>query len=356
MFHDSDRRSRGRVLTRRGIANVLAKRRIAIIGRVLLAVAGIALVSYLVRQAGPDRVLQILWRARSWLPLIIALEVLQLLNDFVILRHLLGERWTDVPWPTWVRSSALAYALMILVPAGRAAGEVARATLLSKHIGAARAATASTQLQAAYVFAIAVVSTIECAVVGSWLGFRSPLVLLLAANALFMAALAVGLIGILRGNRAGRWLERMQQRFKRSSEHPPLDPATRRRVPWKAAIFCSLSRSAQVVQYGVILRAVGGATDVRRAMVAHGIHLTAVTVGDVFPNGLGIVDSAYKAFAAVVGFGDAPERALSIALVAHMTQLIVATACVLVLVLVPREAPRASSPPLVPPAPREHNQ
>jgi hypothetical protein len=341
------------VAAKRRIA-VAAKRRIAKIGRVLLAVAGVALVSYLVRQAGPHRVSQVLWQARSWLPLIVFLEIIEVANDFVSLRLLLGKRWMDVPASTWMRSSAVAYALMILVPAGRAAGEVTRATLLSRHIGAARAATASTQLQAAYVFAIAVVSAIECIVVASWLGVRSPLALLLAANALFMGALAVGLIAILWGARAGRWLERMQQRLTRSREHPPLDAATRQRVPWKAAILCCLSRSAQVAQYGIILRAVGGATGVRRAMVAHAIHLTAVTVGDVFPNGLGVVDGAYKAFAPAIGFGDAPERALSIALVAHATQMIVATVCLVLLVLVPGDAPRSTSSPLVPSARGEH--
>jgi hypothetical protein len=338
-------------VTQTGVA---AKRRIAFARRLLLAIAGLALVAYLVRGADAQRVSQVLWQARAWLPLIVFLELVELANDFVTLRYLLGKRWTEVPASTWVRSSALAYALMILVPAGRAAGEVARATLLSRHIGAQRAATASMQLQAAYVFAIAVVSGVECVVVASWLGAHSPLPVLLAANALFMTALSVGLIAILWDARFGRWLERMQRRFKRSSDHPPLDPATRRRVPWKAAIFCTLSRSVQVAQYGVILRAVGGVTGVRRSMVAHAIHLTAVTVGDVFPNGLGVVDGAYKAFAQVIGLGDAPARAISIALVAHMTQLLVAAACLIVLGLVPRDARETA--PLVPSPEREHNR
>jgi hypothetical protein len=169
-------------------------RRIA--GRVLLAVIGLTLIAYLVRGAGPHRVAQVLWEARSWLPLIVLLELYQLVNDFVTLRMLLGSRWRDVPASTWIRASATAYAVMILVPAGRVAGEVTRAALLARHIGAPRAATAGAQLQASYVFAIGVLSAIECAVAASWLGVRSPLTLLLAGNAVLVVSLSAGLIAL----------------------------------------------------------------------------------------------------------------------------------------------------------------
>ena len=81
-----------------------AKRRI--FARVLAAVVGLALVAYLVRGAGPDRVAAVLWQAGRWLPLILALEVFQLGTDFFALRSILGERWRHIPAATWVRSSA----------------------------------------------------------------------------------------------------------------------------------------------------------------------------------------------------------------------------------------------------------
>jgi hypothetical protein len=302
--------------------------------RLLPALIGLALIVLLVRGAGPRHVAEVLWEARAWLPIIVSLEVVQLLSDLATLSVLLGERRRDVPAGTWVRSSALAYALMILVPGGRAVGEVARVTVLAKPIGAPRAACASTQLQAAYAFAIALLSAIECAVVATSPAGRSPLPILLAGNSLLMATLSAGLLAILWDARAGRWLDRMRRRFlPASKDSAPLDEATRRRWPWRAALLCTLSRTAQLVQYGVILRAVGGATGVRRAMIAHGVHLVGATFGDVVPNGLGIVDAAYRTFAAEVGFGDAPARALSIAFVAHLGQLMVATASVLTLLL-----------------------
>ena len=285
-----------------------------------------------------------IWQARAWLPVAVALELFQLCSDFFTLRMLLGDRKSDVPVATWVRSSAIAYAMMILVPAGRAAGEVTRATLVAKHVGAARAATASAQLQSAYVFAIALWSAIECVVVATRLGVRAPLGLLLGANTLLMMTLSAGLLAILWDARVGHWLEGLRSRFVRSARQPPLEPSVRRRLPWQAAGLCSLSRTAQVVQYAVILRAVGGIPTVRSTLIAHGIHLVGTTLGDVLPNGLGVVDGAYRTFAANVGFGDSPARALSIAFVAHLSQLMVATASLLVLALSRRSAPGGSAP------------
>jgi hypothetical protein len=312
----------------------------------VLALVGLALVAYLVREAGPDRIVRVLWRARSWLPFAVALELLQLGSDFFTLRTLLRDRKSDVPAATWVRSSAIAYAMMILVPAGRAAGEVTRATLVARHVGAARAATASAQLQSAYVFAIALWSAIECVVVAARFGLRAPLALLLGANALLMLTLSAGLLAILWDARVGQWLDRLRRRFLGGGEQPTLEPSVRRRLPWTAAALCSLSRTAQVVQYAVILRAVGGIPTVRSTLIAHGIHLVGTTLGDVLPNGLGVVDGTYRTFAADVGFGDSPARALSIAFVAHLSQLIVATASLVVFALSRRAATHDSAQPV----------
>jgi len=300
--------------------------------RALLAVIGLSVVAILVRDAGPERVGRVMWQAGSWLPAILALELLQLFSDFVALRQLLGRGWSKVSAATWVRSSAVAYAMMILLPAGRAAGEITRATLVAAHIGAPRAATASTQLQAVYLWANGVLSAAAWAVAASRFGIGAPLSLLLAGNVVAQTAIAGGLLAILWDARVGRWLERTRRKLARTQGEPPapLDPSVGRMLPWRAAIVCTVARGAQVLQYGVILRAVGGVPTVRGAFIAHGIHLIGTTLGDMLPNQVGVVDGAYRAFARDVGFGDAPERALSIAFVARVAQLIVAGACVVV--------------------------
>jgi hypothetical protein len=233
--------------------------------------------------------------------------------------------------------------MMILLPAGRAAGEVTRATLLAKHVGANAAATAGAQLQAAYVTAILVASAVEGATVAGAYGARTPLAWLLAGNAVLMAGTCAGLLALLWDARAGRWIEKLRERFSSATEaRSEWDPGTRKSVPVRAGFICACGRATQVVQYGVILAAVGGTPNVRGALVAHGVHLVGATAGDVVPNQLGIVDGTYSAFAGALGLGDNPARALSIAFVAHAAQLSLAAICVLV-AAVTRAEPSPSS-------------
>jgi len=329
------------------------------IARGVLALAGLALVIHLVRAAGPDRVAHVLWQAGTLLPAIVALELVQPASDLLSLRLLLGERSARLPVATWARSSSVAYAMMVLLPAGRAAGEVARAALVARHVGAPAAATASTELQASYLLSNGLVSAIEGAVAASFLGTRSPLVLLLGANTLVMFAVAGALVAILWNARLGRWLDDALRRL--TFGHRERAPATResvrvnaaatqpqtspRRLPWRAVIVCSVSRMTQVAQYGVILHAVGGIATVRSALVAHGIHIVGSTLGDVLPNQIGIVDGAYHTFAGALGFGGLAARALSIALIARTAQLLLAGVCVIVAAITrPASSPGGADP------------
>jgi uncharacterized membrane protein YbhN (UPF0104 family) len=273
----------------------------------------------------------VFWQAGPWLPLILALETVQLLSDVMAMRWLLRHCLGDIPWSTWVRSSAVAYAMMILLPAGRAAGEVARATLLARHVGTKAAATAGAQLQTAYVGAILVASALEGVTVAVAFGASTPLAWLLGGNALLMAVTCAGLLALLWDARAARWLEGLRRRLPGASDAKAhWDPGPRRSVPLQAGVICACGRATQIFQYGVILAAVGGTPNARGALVAHGVHLVGATAGDVVPNQLGIVDGTYSAFAGALGLGDNPARALSIAFVAHAAQLTLAALCVLV--------------------------
>jgi hypothetical protein len=299
------------------------------LARVGLALAGLTLVGYFIRGAGPARVAEVLLAAGPWLPLIVVLEVAQPTTDVLALRYLLGKDAAKVPGSTWARSSAVSYALMSLVPAGRVAGEVTRAAMIAAHVGTTRAASASARMQSAYMFANGVLSCAACATAAIWLGPASVLTVLLAGNTLMMVILSSALLAILWHGRVGRWLDDLRRRFVKTSEPPPaLDAPEERRIPWESALFATLGRTAQTVQYGIILHAVGGTASVHGAFLAHGIHLVGATAGDMIPNQLGVVDGVYKTFAGVLGFGHAPARALSIAFVAHIVQLLCASACV----------------------------
>ncbi len=315
------------------------------LGRLLLATVGLALVAYLVRGAGPDRVARVLLQAGPWLPAIFALEMVQILSDVVALRALLTAELPHIRFSTWLRSSAVAYGMMILLPAGRAAGEVARATLLAKDVSPQRMLIASTQLQAAYVIGNGVASAAACIAVALNAGYRSVLVILLAVNATIMAVSALALIAALSDARVWRWLDRLRSRLTREKAHPShgTDPGGRGQLGWRTIASCCAGRGAQLVQYGIILTAIGGARSVWGALTAHGIHLVGATLGDLLPNQLGVVDGVYRAFARVLGFAGAPERALSIAFIAHAVQLSLASVCVLIASIVGRVGkPRVS--------------
>jgi hypothetical protein len=317
-----------------------------VVGRIALALLGLAIVAYLVRESGPERVASILWQSGRWVPLVFLLELVQLSSDFVALRTILGERSKEIPAGTWVRAMSVAYAMMSLLPAGRVAGEVARGTLFAKHVGAPRAATTGTQLQAAYLVANAVLSLAAWIVVATRFGLDAPLALLLSGNVVFQAVVAGGLLAILRDVRVGRWIGRVRKRiFKHAPEQPPLDPSERKRIPYGAMVACTAGRSAQVVQYAVILHAVGGIVTVPNAFIAHGIHLVGASLGDLLPNQLGVTDGIYRAFAADLGFAAEPARALSIAFVVRIAQLSLSAVCVVVTALMRQSEPRELSSP-----------
>jgi uncharacterized membrane protein YbhN (UPF0104 family) len=314
------------------------------LGRLLLAAVGLGLVVYLVKGAGVARVGHVLVAAGPWLPAIFALEIAQMISDVIALRFLLPRRGRDVPLATWLRSSAVTYAMMILLPAGRAAGEVTRATLMSKHVGASAAATASTQLQAGYIAAMAFAACVDCAGVASSAGFAAPLTLFLLLTATLTLAGAIAILAALANPHVSQWLDALRRRFKRNAAPLVLD-AARGRLDFRAIVACCGGRVCQIAQYTLILTAIGGKPTLRAGLTAHGIHLVGATVGDIFPNQLGIVDGAYRAFAPMLGFGNAPERALSIAFIAHAVQLSMATVCVIVGALVRRaRSPFESQP------------
>ncbi len=135
--------------TWRSSAWVWAKR----IGRPLLLVAGISAIVVLIRDAGPAAVLATLLGAGVWLPLILALELAWMAMDVVALRALLGEPARKVPYAVWVRSAMMAYGIMVLLPGGRAGGEVARAATLAPFVGGPRSAAVGTRLQAVTLLA-----------------------------------------------------------------------------------------------------------------------------------------------------------------------------------------------------------
>lgn len=262
--------------------------------------AGLVLTFVVVRSLGWDRVAEVVRGTGPWLPLVLALEVAIAATDFVAARILAGG---GIRARTWLRSSALAYATCAVLPAGRMAGEAARASVLKADAGLGRAAAACARVQTA-----ALVGTAFISLVGALAAWSTSAILggALFANAILCAALASAVLFAIRWRWLAKWL-------------PQGGAAIPSAATAKASLACMLGRVVQACQYGVVLGAVGGTMTTRGALVVQGVHIVGATVGDAVPNQLGITDGAYRVFADALGLE--PARAVSIALAIRVAQL-----------------------------------
>ncbi len=314
--------------------------RVKSVGRWLLLVLGVGAVVGLVYDAGPGAVWRTLVAAGVFLPFVALGEALFIGMDVVSLRLMLGERARRVPGRVWLRSAMMAYGIMILLPAGRAGGEVARAAGLAPYVGGARAAAGAAVLQGVTLWGNTLIS-IPCWIAvalasgaGSglaWLVCGNGVATAVAGTVLLLGARSSKVGGFLttRLDRFARWLAGyhrlgtiLRWRIRRWGRHgADFDEALRDMgaplLPIGAAF---VGRLWQTAQYGVILLAVGGALTVGSAFVAQAIHLVGAGLGDMVPNQVGITEGAYRVFAAHLGLEDAVAQAIAIALVHRVVQ------------------------------------
>ncbi|MEZ4294492.1 MAG: hypothetical protein R3B70_05920 [Polyangiaceae bacterium] len=315
-------------------------------GKWLLLVMGVIAVTLLVRETGPKRVGEVLLGAGAHLPLVIALEAAWISMDTFAVRALLGEHGKKAPAKLYARSGLVAYSIMVLLPAGRAGGEVARAALLGPHVGGARAGAAAARINGVTLLANALIS-IPCFIaIAQVVGASDKLSLAVLGNAVVTAFLGLGILIVTKRSSIGGFLGK---RF-RSMVHwgPAFDEALREMpaIPVRAIVLCFFGRFLQMVQYAVILHAVGGALTLSSGLVTQGIHLVGAALGDMVPNQVGFNEGAYRLFAEALGLARDPARAVSIALVARLAQFFLAGACLLVTSLWKSRA--AATPPAEP--------
>ncbi len=318
-------------------ANATHRRHLTLAVQGILLIAGLVLLALLIRNAGPRRVLGVLRNARALFPLVAAFEICIALADVLAARALLGKSSALVATRDWVRSTLNAYAATILLPAGRAAGETARAIVLSRSVGAARATSTCSHLQSCALLANAGASIVCTLVVTVSQGGRLlPGALLV--NALVCGSLGTVLLAVSRNAKVAGW---MRSRFHRLVRAEPSRTLPNGNEVRTAFAFCFIGRAIQALQYGVIVRAVGGTFGVGAAATALGIHLVGAAIGDLIPNQMGATEGAYRTFASALGFAIEPARALSIALMARATQLVLALVCLVASPIVDRQ-PRAT--------------
>jgi hypothetical protein len=293
-------------------------------GRWLLLVLGVGAVVGLVYDAGPDAVWNTLVRAGMFLPIVMLAEVGFVGMDVVSLRLMYGERAKAVPASVWLRSAMMAYGIMILLPAGRAGGEVMRAANLAPYIGGPRAAAGATLLQGVTLWGNTLISIPCYAAVALASGPTSALALLVAGNGLVTAVMGSALLFGARSTGVGGWLGRRIEALAAHGAHFDASIREMPAVPVLPIGAALLGRLSQSLQYGVILLAVGGSLTVGSALVAQAIHLVGAGLGDMVPNQVGITEGAYRIFAGHLGLSDAVAQAIAIALVHRISQFFLA--------------------------------
>ncbi len=295
--------------------------------RWVLLAAGIAFIAYLIHKAGARNVALALTAAGPFIPIIIAFEAVILATDSAAFASILGpEVRKAISLKGWIRSSCVSFICLALLPAGRTASEVARATIVARYTGAFRSATAGAELQAAALIADGLISGAVGLGIFVLVGSQGKLAWMLGGNFLLAGTLGVLLFLLLHHRGFAAWVKK---RFPKLAKNAGDEVTTPRYFGILPSAWSFVGRWLQVAQYGVAVLAVGGTLSARGAFVGHGIHMVGATLGAAVPNQVGVVDGAYMAFADVLGFPGAPAKALSVALVLRASQLLFAGVCMI---------------------------
>lgn len=214
----------------------------------------------------------------------------RVLTELGCTARLLGSDLRAVPPMKLLRAQLAAHAIATLVPAGRAAGEGAKAALLAERVGVARGVAVGAAGQCATLLANA-----AFALFGLVFAWRAALPAAIQAAffvyALLTGGAAAGLVlaggrpGLVR--RLGRWpaLQASVQRFHRV--------AARDAPAMGGAIgFHLLGRACQPAQLAVLLVAAGSTATFVSTVLAQCSYMVGAAAGELVPAQLGATDGA----------------------------------------------------------------
>ncbi len=304
-------------------------------GRLLLFVLGVVALLTMIRQVGGQQILSAIAGTAPWLPLICLLDFAWVALEGGGLLSIYGAQGKKIPLSAWLYVSFVHYTTFMLLPMGRASAEVTRAALVKKYVDRDLAVVGAALMQSLTMVSNGLTSLVSAAIVASLVGVHTLLWALLG-NAALMFMLGISAYLVLRHVKVGGLLGR---RFARLAQAGPgfdrYFSLTRSRHP-KALGYCFLGRWLQTTQYGVILLAVTGSSSIGHAWVAEGIQMAARSAGDFIPNQVGVTEGAFVYFREVLGLMQLPALAMTVALVARISNVGVATLCAALAQIWPR--------------------
>lgn len=294
------------------------------LARIACAVLGTAVLVVSVWAAGARAVLASLGASVHALPLLALLEAVMVGCSTLALRSLYGEAGPRVPTRQWVRAGALGYALGLVLPMGRGAGEAARAVLLSRNAGGARAAVAAVQMQGVVLLSTAVITVPVLVATVALLGPGAAAGLILA-NGLVAGAIGISILVVRERAKPGRFLGGLVKRLEGFGLAFDAVAGASRGNLARSLVWESLGRVAQVVQCGVALAAIGQQAGPMRVLVTRGALILGSAVGDFIPGQLGATEAMMVVGAGALALTAA--TAATLALLIHAAQILLGLLC-----------------------------
>lgn len=282
---------------------------------IALGGAGVALIAYFLHRTDLGEVAAALARLAAWLPVLLAIEGLRIGVEAAGTRSLyrLGRR--QLPTGALLRAHVIGYSLAFYMPAGRAAAETVKATLLARWSTAARAAAVAAANQSLALLGLAL-AALACLAGAATLPGTENLVAALGVVAAVTGGLGVAIrFATLRIR--GRWVRRFAPRLARIVDDARTEVP--RFVPALPLALFLVNRALQLVSIAVLLHAVGGAVSPAAVLAAGGVNLVGASLGDMVPGQLGTTDATFSVSAGLLGL--TPEAAISIALTIHVIQM-----------------------------------
>ncbi len=289
------------------------------LGRASAAILGFGCLALLVYHSDPRSVWDAVTHAPLMFPLVVLLQALVVGFESWALLLLYGPLRRGIPAREIWRSSMFSFAVVVVFPFGRAVGEAARAAMLSRYVGSARAAAAAAQIQAVTLLGNAIIS-VPC-LIAAWLlvgtGWLFWAVLghfaisALLASAMIVAGRHAGFVAKLGRFFPGgaAWGSKVDQHLRNEQQNIG-----------RPLFFIVLSRVVDTLQRMVLLVAVGGTFGIVEGFGSQGINLVASSAGDAIPGQVGVIEMGYSLAAEVLNLSRG--NAIAMGVLFHLAVLL----------------------------------
>ncbi|MGA2451520.1 MAG: lysylphosphatidylglycerol synthase domain-containing protein [Polyangiaceae bacterium] len=286
---------------------------------VAAAVLGVLALVLLVRGVGVVKFFAVVATSAPWLPALFALEAVRLGTEIAMTCTVTRAVRERVPLSDLLRIHVVAFGVSLVLPAGRATAEATRAAMLSPFVGAVDASAIAFCNQSMVLLGGALIA-IPCLASALWMTGLSPLVATIfgftCATSIAFALCQLGARRAEVGGLVRRYAARMgpaATAFQNATRSLPL-------FPLGPVVSTFASRVVQVIEYAVLLFALGRRNGVAEPVLAEGVNLVGGAVGDFIPGQVGATDGAFALAARSIGITAADGVAIAVML--HFVQVV----------------------------------